>query len=1222
MSMEIEQVYREVAGELEDKEKTKVKENGKTKEVRKTLLFTLSLLLFTSLFTSAAWAESVAEIVETGIGYESVEAAVQDAIKRAKEPGGGSTVRLLPAGGQVQEEHFPFIKGGFFPGADRALTLDLNGCELTDGTDGTDPIEIWPTNCVTIKNGKIKTFFGWRDLVRIYGTAEDTSVTFENVELYDSVIGPGHDDTENEPEAHVIVRIIGGNVAFTGSTSINDSQTSKTVYAVKVGNGHNERFSVGTVTFDTTGNIKGSVLLAGGEFVEKNVGTGSAIHYRYGRNRYSSYEDGKALDGEGNALFEARVGTLPEEGNDANDAGPLCKRREHAFAGVRSVDETVTLLKSWTPGLDVTVYAKLTVANGAQITLGEARLTEFGGNLDVATAFTDQGVTRYGTGPFAYAARGAVEPDVIRTSAGEFVLNFQLPEGETLTPQKVVQIEERDGVKVIGFQPPRGLLVRMAEPNGLNAVGGVENVRRAPVPEFAEGSETVTVDVFPWGADLAESVGTKIGELGGTVVFGVADGSVGSWGRIRATLPRGKVAALAAVGDVRRIRKPLRVELLNNVSRREMNMNVEAVYPAEPVGDTLGLTGEGQIVGHADTGIDANAFDDPEHPMHPDFNTTNILKIIMRSKTAEQDVAGHGTHTLGSIVGSGASSNGLYRGIAYGARAVTQVLGLECAAGNGDFGGGDRSFTDDPPWELADIYQETYDLGARVHSDSWGWESTFSYEEPCAKADLYVFEHPEMLVVISAGNSFDKYLDEYPNGRYATIIEPASGKNVLAVGAYGNYGDGRTYHNHMTKEENYVYTGELADFSSRGPASLYDPQRIKPDVCAPGIYVTSTHSRYDLDADHEKPYTVFSGTSMSSPLTAGAALLMREYLAKYERMDHPSSALLRAAFIGGAKPVKTYVTGECYMVPTNECGWGGVDVGNTLAPKGAMTLFADHVETNLVGGAEWTTTLNVTNSAVPLRIALAWTDYPAASPDVPALVNDYDLVVTDPLGRRVCCNRLDGEDRANPQETVFVDKPAAGVWTVTVRAYQVVVEGSVLGFYCRGAFAPNAGDEVQQRNDLMKSVKPGLRPGMGRNLAEVAAYGGASEAVRNWLAGNAVDIADFAASGSGAASFLLGLEKLLSDDAQARIISFEAAKGVLRLTFELRDAETLDLSRVKETYVKSIVRCAEDLGFKTEIAAEKTVSVDEGGRSLTVEIVLPSAPAAAFVRIVIPSVNG
>ena len=25
--------------------------------------------------------------------------------------------------------------------------------------------------------------------------------------------------------------------------------------------------------------------------------------------------------------------------------------------------------------------------------------------------------------------------------------------------------------------------------------------------------------------------------------------------------------------------------------------------------------------------------------------------------------AGHGTHTLGSIVGSGASSNGLYRGV-------------------------------------------------------------------------------------------------------------------------------------------------------------------------------------------------------------------------------------------------------------------------------------------------------------------------------------------------------------------------------------------------------------------------------------------------------------------------------------------------------------------------------------------------------------------------------
>lgn len=227
---------------------------------------------------------------------------------------------------------------------------------------------------------------------------------------------------------------------------------------------------------------------------------------------------------------------------------------------------------------------------------------------------------------------------------------------------------------------------------------------------------------------------------------------------------------------------------------------------------------------------------------------------------------------------------------------------------------------------------------------------------------------------------------------------------------------------------------------------------------------------------------------MSSPLTAGAALLMREYLAKYEGLDRPSSALLRAAFIGGAKPVKTYEDGKYYAVPSVECGWGGVDVGGTLAPTNAMTLFVDHVETNLVDGAEWTTTLNVTNSAVPLRVALAWTDYPASEPDIPALVNDYDLVVTDPFGKRVWCNGREGEDRANPQETVFVETPARGPWTVTVRAHRVVVDGSVLGLYCRGAFEPEVGNEMQQRNDLMKSVKPGLRSDMGRNLDEAAAF--------------------------------------------------------------------------------------------------------------------------------------
>ena len=76
-------------------------------------------------------------------------------------------------------------------------------------------------------------------------------------------------------------------------------------------------------------------------------------------------------------------------------------------------------------------------------------------------------------------------------------------------------------------------------------------------------------------------------------------------------------------------------------------------------------------------------------------------------------------------------------------------------------------------------------------------------------------------------------------------------------------GDDRTYHNHVTQDDNYVYKGELADFSSRGPASSNDVRRIKPDVCAPGIYVTSTHSRYDQDTDTNKLYTIFSGTSRS-----------------------------------------------------------------------------------------------------------------------------------------------------------------------------------------------------------------------------------------------------------------------------------------------------------------------------------------------------------------------
>lgn len=61
-----------------------------------------------------------------------------------------------------------------------------------------------------------------------------------------------------------------------------------------------------------------------------------------------------------------------------------------------------------------------------------------------------------------------------------------------------------------------------------------------------------------------------------------------------------------------------------------------------------------------------------------------------------------------------------------------------------------------------------------------------------------------------------------------SIVSPAIGKNCLAVGSS------------MSGEERLSKKGmdEVSDFSSRGPTT---DGRIKPDVLAPGHYVSSSY---------------------------------------------------------------------------------------------------------------------------------------------------------------------------------------------------------------------------------------------------------------------------------------------------------------------------------------------------------------------------------------------
>jgi len=109
---------------------------------------------------------------------------------------------------------------------------------------------------------------------------------------------------------------------------------------------------------------------------------------------------------------------------------------------------------------------------------------------------------------------------------------------------------------------------------------------------------------------------------------------------------------------------------------------------------------------------------------------------------------------------------------------------------------------------------------------------------------------------------------------YYGIQQPACGQSVIAVGAYSS-----EYLNSQGTEVG----GSLAYFSTYGPTL---DERLKPNVSAPGVNVESALSSfrdgsYSVTSTAELDGTTYdfgklSGTSMSSPATAGVVALMLE----------------------------------------------------------------------------------------------------------------------------------------------------------------------------------------------------------------------------------------------------------------------------------------------------------------------------------------------------------
>jgi len=515
-----------------------------------------------------------------------------------------------------------------------------------------------------------------------------------------------------------------------------------------------------------------------------------------------------------------------------------------------------------------------------------------------------------------------------------------------------------------------------------------------------------------------------------------------------------QLTALSALHGVRRIRERTLRRTSNDISAGIMGTTASLGNPG------LGLSGDGEIIGVCDTGLDTGDMT----TIHEDFlgrvaavksyPIGSVLDSYINNPGANDGASdvdsGHGTHVAGSVLGNGTVASTLpgapaIRGLAHKARLVFQAVEQETKwksiADEREYG---RFGLWGLPDDLKTLFQFAYDKGARIHSNSWGGGNAGAYDNQCRLVDQFIWEHKDFCILFAAGNDGS---DSDGNGKInpGSVTSPGTAKNCITVGACENSRtdfNSRTYGRWWPQDfpASPVKNDPMANnpdqvvaFSSRGPTL---DNRIKPDVVAPGTFILSTRSTQLASNNFawaafpaSKKYFHMGGTSMATPLTAGAVGLIREFLRKKKGIANPTAALLKATLIAGA----TRLPGQALAgsVCDNNQGFGRVNLDAILSPTAPVKAKFTEVAPGLSTGASWSQTIKVKTAGSGLRIVLTYTDFPGSN-----LINNLNLIVTSPAGKKYVGNQRTGGtavlDTKNNVEVVQENAAVAGNWGVQV----------------------------------------------------------------------------------------------------------------------------------------------------------------------------------------------
>lgn len=350
----------------------------------------------------------------------------------------------------------------------------------------------------------------------------------------------------------------------------------------------------------------------------------------------------------------------------------------------------------------------------------------------------------------------------------------------------------------------------------------------------------------------------------------------------------------------------------------------------------------------------------------------------------------HGDHVSGTIMGAG-NLNPANRGMAHGADLL--VFG----SSNGNFN------------SVPSLYDNE---GVTITSKSYSNGCNSGYTSLARQLDQQIYDRPSLIHVFSAGNNGTSACSPNDYGAGATWGNITGGhkmgKNVITVGNLSRF-------------------DFLANSSSRGPAT---DGRIKPDICGVGTSVVSTGPNND--------YFTATGTSMSCPGVAGVLAQLYEGYKHLNGGANPESALIKGCVLN---------TGEDLGNPGPDFkfGWGRINARRAFNVIASNQYFNDSISQ----GGNNNHQITIPAGVSELRVMVYWMDKEASTNADPALVNDINMVLTDPAmmsydpwvldhtPANVDLNAVRAVDNLNNMEQVTLTNPLPGIYTIDVNGFSI-----------------------------------------------------------------------------------------------------------------------------------------------------------------------------------------